>query len=446
MRIVQITPSAGDSFYCENCLRDAALAKAMLKLGHDGLMIPLYLPLSVEQTGSAGVAPIFFGGLNVYLQQKLAFFRKTPRWLDRMFDSPRLLRWIGRKAGMTSARDLGETTISMLRGEQGRQIKELDRLVEWLDSQENRPDIICLSNILLAGLARAIKQKLGVPVVCLLQDEDGFLDGLAAPYSQQAWQVITERAVDIDAFIAVSKYYADAMRQRLQLGPDRVHVVYTGISLDEYCPDSARHEETPHPERSRRATIGYLSRMCTDKGLDTLVDAFLELKKNEKLRDAKLRIAGGKRSDDEAFLKKIQQKLRSHGVIDDVEFLPDFDREARIAFLRSLSVLSVPEKQPVAYGLYVLEALAAGVPVVEPASGVFPELIEITGGGVLCEPNDVEALAGAIGSLLLDPDKTKRLSEQGRAAVSEKFNIEQTAEQMVRIYGQIAQMYKDHDA
>lgn len=437
MRIIQITPSAGDSFYCENCLRDAALAKAIIKLGHEGLTIPLYLPLPSEQSGSAGISPIFFGGLNVYLQQKVAFFRRTPRWLDRLFDSPRLLKWIGRMAGMTSARDLGETTISMLRGEKGRQLKELDRLVEWLDTHENRPDIICLSNILLAGLARSIKQRLGVPVVCLLQDEDGFLDGLVSPYSQQAWQIISERAGDIDAFIGVSKYYTETMQQRLRLNPDRTHVVYTGISLDGY---------ESHRIQPEVPTIGYLSRMCPDKGLDTLVDAFVKLKKNDKLKDAKLRIAGGKRSDDEAFLKKIRQKLRSHGVIDDVEFLPDFDREARIAFLRSLSVLSVPEKQPVAYGLYVLEALAAAVPVVEPASGVFPELLEITGGGLLFEPNNVGSLANALGSLLLDPAKARRLGEHGRAAVSEKFNIEQTAEQMVRIYGQIAQKYKDHDA
>jgi len=437
MRIIQITPSAGNSFYCENCLRDAALAKAIIKLGHEGLTIPLYLPLPSEQSGSTGISPIFFGGLNVYLQQKSAFFRRTPRWLDRLFDSPRLLRWIGRMAGMTSARDLGETTISMLRGEKGQQIKELHRLVDWLDTHENRPDIICLSNILLVGLARPIKQRLGVPIVCLLQDEDGFLDGLVPPYSQQAWQIISQRAGDIDAFIGVSKYYTETMQQRLQLGPDRTHVVYTGIPLDGYESHGAR-PEVP--------TIGYLSRMCPDKGLDTLVEAFLIFKKNDKLRDVKLRIAGGKRSDDEAFLKKIRQKLRSGGVIDDVEFLHDFDREARIAFLRSLSVLSVPEKQPVAYGLYVLEALAAGVPVVEPASGVFPELLEITGGGLLCEPNNVEDLADAISSLLLDPDKARRLGERGKAAVSEKFNIEQTAEQMIRIYGEIAQKYKDHDA
>jgi glycosyltransferase involved in cell wall biosynthesis len=437
MRIIQITPSAGDSFYCENCLRDAALARAIMKLEHEGLTIPLYLPLTNEQSGSASISPIFFGGLNVYLQQKMAFFRRTPRWLDRMFDSPRLLRWIGRMAGMTSSKDLGETTISMLRGEKGRQIKELHRLVDWLDTHENRPDIICLSNILLIGLARPIKQRLGVPVACMLQDEDEFLDGLVPPYSQQAWQIISERVSDIDAFIGVSKYYTETMQQRLGLDPERTFTVYTGISLEEY---------EYHTTRPEIPTIGYLSRICPEKGLDTLADAFLKIKKNEKLKNAKLRIAGGKRSDDEAFSKKIQQKLCSHDVIDDVEFLSDFDRKARIEFLRSLSVLSVPEKQPVAYGLYVLEALAAGVPVVQPASGVFPELLKMTGGGLLFEPNNVVALADALGSLLLDPAKARRLAEQGRAAVSEKFNIEQTAKEMIRIYGQIAEKCKEHNA
>jgi glycosyltransferase involved in cell wall biosynthesis len=433
MRIIQITPSAGDSFYCENCLRDAALARAIMKLEHEGLTVPLYLPLTEEQSGSTDISPIFFGGLNVYLQQKLSFFRKTPRWLDHVFDSPRLLRRLGRMAGMTSAKDLGETTISMLRGEKGQQTKELHRLIDWLDTHENRPDIICLSNILLIGLARSIKQRLGVPVACMLQDEDEFLDGLASPYSQQAWQTISERINDLDVFIGVSKYYTETMKKRLGLDPDKTFVVYTGISLDEY---------EYHTDRPEIPTIGYLSRMCPEKGLDTLVDAFLKIKKNEKLRNVKLRIAGGERSDDETFLDKIRQKLRSHGVIDDVEFLPDFDRKARIAFLKSLSVLSVPEKKPVAYGLYVLEALATGVPVVQPANGVFPELLEITGGGLLFEPNNVEALVDALRELLLEPDKARRLAEQGRAAVCEKFNIDKTAEQIIRIYEQITQKYK----
>lgn len=430
MRIVQITPSSGDSFYCENCLRDIALVSTMRKLGHDILMVPMYLPLQIDKDQVPDSSPIFFGGVNVYLQQKSTFFRKTPRWLDSLFDSPKLLRWVGRKAGMTSARDLGETTISMLRGAHGRQAKELNRLVEWLGEQDNRPDAVTLSNILMIGLARPIKERLGVPVLCLLQDEDGFLDSLTSPYSEQAWELIAEHSADVDTFISVSKYYADVMQQRLRLGAGRIHVVYMGISLDGYELFEAE-PEIP--------TIGFLSRMCFDKGLDTLVDAFVELKKNQKLNSAILRIAGGKRGDDEAFLRLVRQRLISKGLIDDVEFLPAFDRAARIEFFHSLSVLSVPEKQPVAYGLYVLEALAAGVPVVEPASGVFPELLEMTGGGLLCEPNNASALATAMEPLLLEPNYAQKLGNQGRKAVFEKFNIEQTAEQIMRIYGETVQ-------
>lgn len=430
MKIIQITPSAGDSFYCENCLRDTTLVKAMLKLGHDVLMVPLYLPVQTEGVVSEHVSPIFFGGLNVYLQQKSALFRKTPRWLDRLFDSPRLLGYIGRKAGMTSARDLGETTISMLRGEQGRQIKELNRLVDWLGDRDNKPDVVCLSNILLVGLAGPIRKKLGVPVVCLLQDEDGFLDGLSSPYSDQAWRIVAERSDDVDAFIAVSRYYADAMRQRLGFDEDRVHVVYTGISLDGYGSERAG---------PNIPTIGYLSRTCYDRGLDTLVDAFVKLKKREGLKNARLRITGGRRTDDIVLLERIQRQLASQGLAGDVEFLPDFGGRARLEFLQSLSVLSVPEKQPVACGLYVLEALAAGVPFVQPNSGVFPELLEITGGGVLFEPNNPDALADALRELLLDPDRAAEMGERGRRAILEKFDVNKTAAEMVRRYEEIAQ-------
>ena len=436
MRIVQITPGSGDSFYCENCLRDAALVRAMRELGHDVLMVPMYLPLQGDQKETSSDTPIFFGGINVFLQQKSALFRRTPRWIDYLFDSPRLLRWVGRRAKMTNAKDLGETTISILLGEEGQQTKELDRLVEWLSSQDNRPDIVCLSNVLLAGLARRLKAKLGVPVVCLLQDEDGFLDGLGPPYTKQAWEILAERSNDIDTFIAVSRYYAEVMQRRLGLDPGRVYVVYMGISLDEYKSAEARKGVPKVP------TIGYLSRMCYDRGLDTLVDAFVILKKDQKLKNAKLRLAGGKSGDDQSFINWIRQRLSSCGLIGDVEFVPDFERDAKIAFLQTLSVLSVPEKRPVAYGLYVLEALAAGVPVVEPATGVFPELLETTGGGVLYEPNSAQALAAAMKPLLLEPGYAQQLGKRGKEAVFEKFNVEQTAEELVRIYRMIVQQFR----
>jgi glycosyltransferase involved in cell wall biosynthesis len=428
MRIVQICPGSGDNFYCENCLRDAALVKALRRLGHDVLMVPLYLPLQADKVEQVSNAPLFFGGVNVYLQQKLSLFRRTPRWIDRWFDSRGLLAWAGRKAGMTNARDLGETTISMLRGEDGRQVKELDRFVDWLVTEPQKPDIVCLSNVLLAGMARRIKERLGVPVVCLLQDEDGFLDGLNSPHAEQAWAVVHERVRDIDAFLAVSEYYGDTMSVRLKTEPARMHVVRMGIELDAY---------KPHDSGPAVPTIGFLSRMCSERGLETLVDAFLLLKKNAGLRSAKLRISGGRSGADEPFIGRLQSRLEAAGFRRDVEFLHAFDLAAKREFLRSLSVLSVPEPQPVAYGLYVLEALAMGVPVVEPAIGCFPETLAATGGGVLYQPNTVEGLARAMEPLLLDSQAARRLGAEGRAGIGRMFDIGHTAKQMIGVYEQI---------
>lgn len=428
MRIIQICPGSGDNFYCENCLRDAALVKAVRNLGHDVLMVPLYLPLQADKVEQVSNAPIFFGGVNVYLQQKLSIFRKTPRWIDRWFDSRRLLEWAGRKAGMTNARDLGETTISMLQGEDGRQVKELDRFVDWLVTEPQKPDVVCLSNVLLAGLARRIKQRLGVPVVCLLQDEDGFLDGLTSPYAERAWAVVHERVRDINAFLAVSKYYGDTMATRLKVDEKKIHVVRMGVELDVYKP----YESGPAVP-----TIGFLSRMCPERGLDTLVDAFILLKKNAGLRSAKLRVSGGRSVADEPFIRRQQNKLQSAGILGDVEFLHAFERDAKLEFLKTLSVLSVPEPRPVAYGLYVLEALAMGVPVVEPAIGCFPETIAATGGGVLYEPNTAERLAQVMEPLLLDSQAAHRLGAEGRAGVFKAFDIGRTAGEMIGIYEQI---------
>lgn len=428
MKVILICPGSGDNFYCENCLRDAALVKALRRLGHDVLMVPLYLPLQADKVEPVSNAPLFFGGVNVYLQQKLSLFRKTPRWIDRWFDSHRLLEWAGHKAGMTNARDLGETTISMLEGEHGRQVKELARFVDWLAAEPNKPDVVCLSNVLLAGMVRRIKERLDVPVACLLQDEDGFLDGLSPSYAERAWAVVRERSCDIDALGAVSRYYADVMQERLKVEPARMYVVHMGVELDAYKPA----EDGP-----ATPTIGFLSRMCPDRGLERLIDAFVLLKRNAKLESAKLRICGGRSAADEPFISRMRDRLATDGIRDDVEFLDAFDRDARIEFLRSLTVLSVPEVRPVAYGLYVLEALAMGVPVVEPAIGCFPETLAITGGGILYEPNTAGRLAEALEPLLLDAQAARRLGADGRAGLRKAFDVAQTAGEMIRVFEQV---------
>jgi glycosyltransferase involved in cell wall biosynthesis len=424
MRIIQITPGAGTNFYCENCLRDNALALELRRMGHDALMVPLYLPLAADGPDSTRGVPIFFGGINVYLQQKSSIFRRTPRWFDRLFDARWLLRWASRRTEMTKAKDLGEATVSMLRGENGRQVKELERLVAWLSAQD-RPDVICLSNILLAGLVRRIKAALGVPVFSMLQDEDGFLDGLPEPYRQDSWQVLAERAAEIDGFLAVSRHYGGLMQRRLSLAPGRVHTVYPGIEPARYGPAAA----PPSPP-----TIGYLAQMRPAMGLDLLVEAFLAVRARGRVPGVRLRVAGGHTPGDRPFVEAVRERLAAAGAAGDVEFLPVPDRQAKPEFLRSLSVLSVPARGEVAFGIFVLEALASGVPVVEPRAGAFPEILEATGGGVLVEPDNVEALAAALEQLLAGPAEARAMAEQGRRAVLERFTIQRMAENVLRVF------------
>ena len=424
MNIVQITPGAGDEFYCENCLRDGALVRGLRSAGHDVQMVPLYLPPADDRGEIEDRAPIFFGAVNVFLQQKLALFRRTPRWLDRPLDATGLLRWAGRKGGATSATSLGEMTLSMLRGEHGRQVKELRRLVRWL-GETQRPDVVCLSNALLLGLARRIRNDLGSTIVCMLQDEDGFLDGLPEPYSRQAWELLAERTGEVNAFVASSRYYADVMCDRLGLPAARVRVVPNGIDPEGYAPPGA----PPTPP-----TVGFLSQMCRAKGLDTLVDAFVHLKAAPGLGDLRLKAAGGKTSADEMFHVELSRRLSAEGLTGDVEFLSDFHRTSKQAMLASLSVLSVPTKQPEASALFVLEALAAGVPVVLPDHGVCRELVEATGGGLLVTPNDAEALADALKDLLLDADRARAMGAAGRDAVLRDFPIHKTAAGMIDVY------------
>ncbi len=230
MRIALIVAGVGDTSTCVNCLRDAALIREFRKLGHEVLVVPLYLPFRPQGQKPAGQVPIFFGGINVYLQQKSIFFRKTPRWFDRIFDNRKLLEWASGKFQMVDAQFLGQTTVSMLKGRDGYQVKELGRLSRWLNKKENMPDVICLSNALLAGLAEALKLTVAMPVVCLLQGEDKFLDELAPPYNQQGWSILSDCVCEIDGFIAVGEHYADVMKRRLEIGRDKMHVVYADNS------------------------------------------------------------------------------------------------------------------------------------------------------------------------------------------------------------------------
>ena len=397
MNLVQITPGAG-GMYCGNCFRDNALVAALRQRGHEVLMVPLYLPMTLDEESQATGVPTFFGGINVYLQQQSAFFRRAPQWLHSLLDSPVLLKFAAGRAAKTRA-----------------------------------ADVVMLSNAMLVGLARKLKAEQGCKIVCNLQGEDAFLDAMPSPHREQVWALLAERCRDCDLFIAPSRYFGDTMAKRLNLPADKVKVVFNGISLDGYgdkghvtgdtgASGAALSPVTCHPS----PTLGYFARMCREKGLDLLVETFIELKRRKAVPNLKLKVGGGCGPGDEPLVAQLKKHLRRAGCLDDVEFHPNLTREQKVAFLQSLTVFSVPALYGEGFGLYLIEALAAGVPVVQPRHAAFPELVEATGGGVIAEAN-AAALAAAIESLLLDPARLKALGEAGRRAVGGRFTIEQMA-------------------
>jgi glycosyltransferase involved in cell wall biosynthesis len=428
MNIVQLTPGAG-GMYCGNCFRDNALVAELRKLGQDVTMLPLYLPMTLEDADQSAGVPIFFSGVNVYLEQKSALFRHMPKWLHRWFASPGILKWAAGRAAKTRAADVGDLTLSMMRGEEGKQARELDELIAWLKAH-NPPDIICLSNALLVGMVRKLKSELRCPVVITLQGEDTFLDALPPGDRDAAWQLLSERAREVDLFIAPSRYYDELMSRRLGLRRNQVRVLYNGINLEGFG------IQNPESRIQNPPVLGYFARMCREKGLPLVVDTFIEIRRRNRVPNLKLHVGGGCGPSDELVVAEQKLKLAAAGLLNDAQFFPNVTREQKLGFLRGLTVFCTPALYGEAFGLYVIEALAAGVPVVQPRHGGFPEIIEKTGGGLITEPN-ATALTEGVESLLLDPSRARALGEAGRKVVHERFSIQSMAEQTVITYAEV---------
>ncbi len=432
LRIVQLTPGAG-KMYCGACLRDNALVSALRRMGHAVVMAPMYLPLTLDEDDQSAGTPIFFSGINVYLAQQSALFRKAPDWLRGLLAAPSLLQLASGAATNTRPAELGELTISMLRGEEGNQARELDDVIRWLRTE--KPDVVCLSNSLLVGLARRIRAEVGAPVICSLQGEDYFLDCIPEPHRTTAWQVAAERGAEVDLFISPSQYYGKLMSDRLKVPPGRMKVVYNGINL-------AGYEATAPPVvKTGPPVLGYFARMCQEKGLDQLIGAFVRLKKRNGLGDLKLRVGGSCGPTDQKLVDQLRETLAANKILGDVEFCPNLSHAAKQDFLRSLTVFSVPAPHPEAFGLYLVEALAAGVPVVQPDHGGFSELVTGTGGGRLFPARDEEALTTALEVLLRAPEQARAMGEAGRAAVRQRFTVEAMAEEFARLCRETARNF-----
>ena len=416
MRILSITAGAS-GMYCGSCMRDNAVAAEMIRQGHDVVLLPLYTP---TRTDSVNVSDphVFFSGVSVYLELKVPFFRKARRWLDWFTDAPWFIKAVSGRGISTDPHLLGGLTVSMLQGEHGPHRKELDRLLEWL-RREPAPDVVSLPYTLLIALARPLKDGLGCPVVCALQGEELFLDGLAEPYRSRSLELIRSQVKDVDAFLALSDYEAGFMTGYLSIPPEKIHRAPLGIEADQFQPASRPRGET--------FRIGYLARIAPEKGLHELCDAYRELRRREDAPPARLEVAGYLGGEYRGYLETAEQRMKEWGLGSEFHYHGEVDRQGKVSFLQSLDVLSVPCAYDEPKGIFLLEAMACGVPVVQPRRGSFPEIVTNTGGGLLVEPNDAASLANGLLTIWRDKVLAARLRKAGPEGVRRQYTVRHMA-------------------
>jgi glycosyltransferase involved in cell wall biosynthesis len=426
VKILSITAGAA-GMYCGSCSRDNALAVELLARGHDVTLLPLYTPTNPDEP-NVSRDRVLFGGISIYLQQYLALFRSTPRFLDRLWDSPRVIGAFAGRSISTDPKLLGDLTVSMLEGDRGVLRKEFAKLLEWL-ADEPTPDVVNLPNSLLISLARPLRDALKRPMSCTLQGEDLFLEGLVEPYRSRAIGLIRRQVADVDSFIAVSDYYVPVMAKLLAIPENRIAVVPLGINMKGY------EQRPPRAGKDDVFRVGYFARVAPEKGLHFLAQAYA-LFRRKAPESARIRLdaAGYLGRAHASYLEDVKRQMASAGLAGEFTYHGAVDRDGKLAFLQTLDVLSVPATYDEPKGVFLLEAMASGVPVVQPRRGAFTEMVERTGGGLLVAPNDPAALAEGLYELWNDRAKADALGARGFAGVRQHYSVASSTDRLLNVY------------
>lgn len=410
--------------YCGSCLRDNAMATELMARGHDVLLLPVYTPTLTDEPNVSN-AHVVLGGISAYLEQYVPLFRKTPRWLDRLWDSKTALNLATRRSLSTNPKMLGEMTVSVLKGEGGFQRKEIDKFIDWVKN-EAPPDVVNIPYTLLLGLAEPLKKALRAPICCTLQGEDLFLDNLQEPYRTQSLNLIREHLPHVDLFLSVSEYYADFMPGYLGIAREQIRVVPIGVNPQDF--------EQRKPSDVGPFTVGFLGRIAPEKGLRVLAEAYRMLRQSGELPEARLEAAGYMAADCKPYLEDIQKLLRDAGLEHEFHYRGTLERAEKIAFLQTLDVMSMPATYDEPKGVSLLEAMACGVPLVQPRRGSFTEIVEKTGGGLLVQPDDPRSLADGILRIARDQQLAAELSANGFRGVREHYTAAHMADKVLEAY------------
>jgi glycosyltransferase involved in cell wall biosynthesis len=369
-----------------------------------------------------GGSRVFLGGINLYLDSFSPWARRIPRFLRRWLDSPTVLGWATGRGVSNDARELGEMSLATLAGADGPQKTLVEELARFV-GRELRPDVVCFSNALLAGTLSAIRREYDGPIACVLQGDDIFLDGLVEPYRSRVLARLRERAAGFDALLTHSHFYRDHMAALLDLPVERFRVTPLGIDL-------TGHDGEPRERLGNPPTVGFFARICPEKGLHLLVDAMKIVRRTRP--DVRLAAGGYLGPRDADYFASVKSAAAGFG--NDFVHVGSPDGLAdKVAFLKTLDLFSVPATYREPKGLSILEALANGVPVIQPDHGAYPEILARTGGGVLFRAGDTAALAERILELLSDDRKRCDLARQGRDGIHRVAGIEPTARETLAV-------------
>ena len=426
MRLLHLTAGAAE-MYCGSCLRDNALAAALIRRGHDVVLMPIYTPTTTDEPNVSG-PHVFFGGVSVFLEQHVPLFRRTPAFLDRLWDSNAALRLASKRQIKVDPATLGSMTVSMLKGADGYQAKEVQKLLRWL---EHAPafDLVSLPFTLLIGLAQPLRDALKIPIVCTLQGEDLFLNNLPEPWRADAIALIRAAVPHVDLFVSVSESYVPFMHDFLGIPDDKTAIVPIGITVE-------GHHVKP-TRTSPPFTIGYFGRIAPEKGLHLLADAYRRLRARPGVPETRLLAGGYLLNDHRAYFEGVMTRLREAGLADQFRYAGAPDRAGKIALFHEMDVMSMPATYDEPKGFTLLEAMANGVPVVQPDRGAFTEIVTRTGGGLLVAKDDPEALADGLFALVTDRARAANLARAGAEGVRRQYTVDHMAMATEGAYGQL---------
>ena len=442
-RVVFLTAGAA-GMYCGSCMHDNALARELRNQGVDCLLQPVYTPIRTDTLNIAD-PKVFFGGIHIYLLQRMPWLKHVPASIRRTLDWSPLISLATRRSHATDANQLGQLAVSMLRGADGRQSQEVARLTDWLAVQV-QPHALVLSNILIGGALPSIRRRLpDTRLVVVLQGDDIFLDHLPDQARGEAIRLCQELVPVVDRFVVNSQFYADKMGEMLNIPSERFAITPLSIDVTPFNRDlleTSQSTATTHgsaPDLFKRSDsdesfrLGYMARIAPEKGFHHLVDSFIRLASKPEHSDLTLHASGWLGESSRKYFQAQQQKLVAAKLSDRFTYHGSPDLDQKVSFLQSLDLFSVPTDYHDPKGLFVLESLAAGVPVIQPDHGAFGELIGSTGGGVLTKPGCLDELCAAIEELKLNQSQRVALGVSGQQRVIEHHAMGRAVEQLKEI-------------